>query len=154
MNIRNGPLHPCSLFLSIFFDVQLVSMISLGSQHCISFRSCPRTNFKTIAWLAINLSVSAVDLLADEFLLLFVLCNRCSHRCFAILSSFPLRGIWWAVLTLFAANPKSPEANATNTRIAYGVLWAFSYYWALVRQSMDAFIEWSGLRAQNVGGLL
>jgi len=54
---KEWPYHPCIAFLRVFFHVQLVSMISLGSQHCISFHSS----------LEINLSASAVDHLANDF---------------------------------------------------------------------------------------
>jgi len=53
---KEWPYHPCIAFLRVFFHVQLVSMISLGSQHCISFRSS----------LEIILSASAVDHLAND----------------------------------------------------------------------------------------
>lgn len=65
----------------------------LGVSALYIFPLFPPYDFLTVAWLAINLSVSAVDLLADELLLLFVLCNRCSPWCFAILSSFLLWGL-------------------------------------------------------------
>jgi len=43
---KEWPFHPCILFPRIFLDVQRVSMISLGSQHCISSALPPVRFFK------------------------------------------------------------------------------------------------------------